>query len=301
MTSKVRLASAPINWGIESPDGAGNPAVDDLLQNTADAGYTGFELGPLYLLGANAGAIERNLKRYGLDAVAYWVAVPLAEPFGDASEHEVREALGVLKAIGADRLIVSDFGDARRMEIVSRVEEFPDTWWTQNDWDEVRRSFTAIAKLGAEYGVPIAMHPHVGGHIESGREIEKALEAIDGISVSVCLDTGHILLGGTDSIPLLRTLGSRVTHVHAKDVEPGLLAKMKAGEIDYMTAVGQGLYCDLGDGVVDWEGFAAAIDENEYVGWVVAEEDQILVPGRRAPFDSNVRNRAFLGNLLGIA
>jgi inosose dehydratase len=165
----------------------------------------------------------------------------------------------------------------------------------------VRRSFIAIAGLGAEYGVPVAMHPHVGGHIESGREIEKALDAIAETPVAVCLDTGHIRIGGIDSIPLMRRLGSRVTHIHAKDVEPNLLARMQAGEIDYVSAVGQGLYCDLGEGIVDWEGFADAVQEIEFDGWVVAEEDQILVPGRQEPFESNVRNRAFLADLLGIS
>lgn len=301
MTSKVRLASAPINWGIESPDGEGNPSVAEMLQNTVDAGYTGFELGPLYFLGKNAASISRNLDRFDLDAVAYWVAVPLEQPFGGSVEAEVREALQTLKAIDADLLIVSDFGDPRRLEIVSRVEAFPETKWTDEDWAEVRRSFIAIAELGEEYGVPVAMHPHVGGHIESGPEIEKALEAIEGTPVTVCLDTGHIRLGGIDSIPLLRRLGSQVTHIHAKDVEPDLLAKMQAGEIDYMSAVAMGLYCDLGEGFIDWPGFASVIDEIGYDGWVVAEEDQVLVPGREAPFESNIKNRAFLAKLLGVS
>lgn len=300
MASKVRLASAPINWGIESPDGEGNPTVDELLKNSAEAGYTGFELGPLYFLGSDAAAIGQKLDQHGLESVAYWVAVPLEQPFGVSAEAEVREALEILKLIDADVLIVSDFGDARRLEIISRVEQFPDAWWSDDDWAEVRRSFIALAELGNEYGIPIALHPHVGGHIESGREIEKALEAIDGTPITVCLDTGHMRLGGTDSIPLLRRLGALVTHIHAKDVEPTLLAQMQAGEIDYETAVGQGLYCDLGEGVVDWDGFAAAIDEIGYEGWVVAEEDQILVPGRQAPFESNIRNRAFLAELLGV-
>lgn len=301
MAAKVRLASAPINWGIESPDGVGNPTVDELLKNTLGAGYTGFELGPLYFLGENADAINQTLKRYRLDAVAYWVAVPLEQPFGGDVEAELREALSTLKSIGADVLIVSDFGNADRLAIVSRVEEFPNSWWTDDDWAEVRRSFIAIAALGEEFGIPIAMHPHVGGHIESGREIEHAIAAIEGTPVTVCLDTGHIRIGGIDSIPLMRRLGARVTHIHAKDVEPNLLAKLQSGEIDYVAAVGEGLYCDLGEGIVDWDGFAAAIDEIGFEGWVVAEEDQILVPGRQAPFESNTRNRAFLAELLGVS
>ncbi len=300
MAAKVRLASAPINWGIESADGDGNPSVDEVLQNSAEAGYTGFELGPLFFLGKQADEITARLKRYRLEAVAFWMAVPLEEPFGGEVETEIRQALGILKAIGANLLIVSDFGDPERLKIISRVEGFPDTWWSDDDWVEVRRSLIAIAELGREYGIPVAMHPHVGGHIESGREIEKALAAIDGTPVTVCLDTGHIRIGGTDSIPLMRRLGSQITHIHAKDVDPTLLARLQAGEIDYDTAVGQGLYCDLGKGIVDWDGFATAVDQNGYQGWVVAEEDQILVPGRQAPFVSNIKNRAFLAQLLGV-
>lgn len=301
MAARVRLASAPINWGIESPDGAGNPSVNEVLQNSVDAGYTGFELGPLHFLGDDAEAIAAHLKAFGLDSVAYWVAVPLEQPFGGAAKAEVIDALETLKAIGAEHLLVSDFGNDARLAYVSRTEDHPETWWNEDDWAEVRRSFIAIAELGQEYGVDVSVHPHVGGHIESGREIERVLEAIEGTPITVCIDTGHIRIGGIDSIPLMRRLGARVTHIHAKDVEPNLLTRMQGGEIGYFQAVGEGLYCDLGQGIVDWDGFAQAIAEIGYSGWVVAEEDQLLVPGRRAPFDSNIANRAFLAELLGVS
>jgi inosose dehydratase len=165
----------------------------------------------------------------------------------------------------------------------------------------VRQSFIALAELGKEYGIDISVHPHVGGHIESGREIELALQAIEDTAITVCIDTGHIRIGGIDSIPLMRRLGARVTHIHAKDVEPNLLATLQQGEIGYVEAVGEGLYCDLGQGIVDWDGFALAIEEIGYTGWVVAEEDQLLVPGRRAPSESNIGNRAFLAKLLGVS
>lgn len=301
MATRVRLASAPINWGIESPDGAGNPAADDVLRNSADAGYTGFELGPLHYLGADSEAIGDHLRAFGLEPVAYWMAVPLEQPFGGAVEAGVRDAMETLRVIGARHLLVSDFGDPARMAVISQVEEHPDTWWTDVDWDEVHRSFVAIGELGTEYGIDVSLHPHVGGHIESGREIERALEAIEGTPITVCVDTGHIRIGGIDSIPLMRRLGSRVHHIHAKDVDPDVLARLQRGEIDYATAVGKGLYCDLGTGMVDWPGLAAAVVEIEYAGWVVAEEDQLLVPGRQAPFASNTANRAFLAELLGVS
>lgn len=300
MAANVRLASAPINWGIETPDGPGNPATDEVLQNSVDAGYIGFELGPLHYLGDTPAKIRAKLEEHGLEPVAFWVALPLAAPFGGTAEAEVREALETLRAIGAGHLLISDFGDSARLAVISQVEAHPETWWSDDDWAEVRRSFMAIAVLGQEYGIDVSMHPHVGGHIESGREIEKALTAIEGTTITVCIDTGHIRIGGTDSIPLMLRLGSRVHHIHAKDVEPGILNRLQTGQIDYFSAVGEGLYCDLGHGLVDWNGLAEAVDAIEFDGWVVAEEDQLLVPGRSAPFASNIANRAFLAELLGI-
>lgn len=301
MATTVRLASAPINWGIETPDGAGNPTVDEVLQNSTAAGYTGFELGPLHFLGANAQAIRDQLAAFGLEPVAYWMALPLEQPFGGATEVAVREALETLRSIGAEHLLVSDFGDPARLSIVGRVDAHPETWWSDDDWAEVRRSFIALAKLGDAYGIDISVHPHVGGHIESGREIEKTLVAIEGTGISFCIDTGHIRIGGIDSIPLMRRLGTQVHHIHAKDVDPVIFEEMVREGYGFAEAVGKGLFCDLGTGMVDWHGLADAIEATGYSGWVVAEEDQLLVPGRQAPFASNTANRAFLAQLLGIS
>jgi inosose dehydratase len=84
-------------------------------------------------------------------------------------------------------------------------------------------------------------------------------------------------------------------------VDPTLLARLQGGEIGYGDAVGAGLYCDLGRGMVDWPGLAKVIDEVGYEGWVLAEEDQLLVPGCQAPFASNIANRAFLAQLFGVS
>ena len=301
MAASVRLASAPINWGIETPDHPGNPSIDEVLQNSVEAGYQGFELGPLRFLGPDALTIGDRLEAFGLKPVAYWMAIPLAQPFGGQVEADVHVALGVLHALTARHLLISDFGDPERMAVISRVEAHPETWWSDDDWAEARKTFQALAALGKDYGVDVSLHPHVGGHIESPREIEKALEAIDGSAISVCIDTGHIRIGGTDAIPLMRRLGSKVHHIHAKDVDASILARLQRGEIDYAEAVGSGLYCDLGSGMVDWPGLAEAADAIGYRGWVVAEEDQLLSPGRHAPFESNIANRAFLAELFGIS
>ena len=39
------------------------------------------------------------------------------------------------------------------------------------------------------------LHPHVGTMVENGPEVQRVLE---GSSIALCLDTGHLLIGGTD-------------------------------------------------------------------------------------------------------
>jgi inosose dehydratase len=92
----------------------------------------------------------------------------------------------------------------------------------------------------------------------------------------------------------------RVVHVHAKDIDEAVLERMQTGELDYESAVGAGLYCNLGVGMVDWDGFRDSLQHGGYTGWVVAEQDRLLLPDSRDPYDSNHRNAMFLRALLGI-
>jgi inosose dehydratase len=182
-----------------------------------------------------------------------------------------------------------------RSAIVARVEAHPETWWTDDDWRLVVETLGAIADLAAERGLVVAYHPHVGTHVESRREIDRLIGATDASTVKLCLDTGHILIGGTDPVDILNDAGERIVHVHAKDVDGAFLARLQRGEMSYDDGVRDGLYCDLGDGLVDWSGVAANLAAH---GWVVAEQDRQLTIGDPAPVTSLRRNRAFLRRLL---
>jgi inosose dehydratase len=77
-----------------------------------------------------------------------------------------------------------------------------------------------------------------------------------------------------------------------------VLARMRAGDFNYFGAVDEGLYCDLGEGVVDWGGIAAGLKRFGFTGWVVVEQDLRLTPGDPRPVASLRRNREFIRQLL---
>ena len=70
-------------------------------------------------------------------------------------------------------------------------------------------------------------------------------------AIGLCLDTGHLLIGGADPVALARDHAARSRHVHLKDVDAGWAARVRSGEVGYTEAVRQGMYRPLGQGDVD--------------------------------------------------
>jgi inosose dehydratase len=139
-----------------------------------------------------------------------------------------------------------------------------------------RRLLANLDRLNAEAtrrGIGAVLHPHVGTMVETGPEVERVLA---GSGIGLCLDTGHLLIGGTDPAELARQAGDRIAHVHAKDVDHGLAVRVRAGELTYTEGVRAGMYRPLGDGDIDFGAEAEALDKHGYRGWWVLEQDTIL-------------------------
>jgi inosose dehydratase len=117
------------------------------------------------------------------------------------------------------------------------------------------------------------LHPHVGTMIENTAEVQRVLE---GSSISLCLDTGHLLIGGTDPAELTRQAPERVAHVHFKDVDAGLAKNVQDGRWTYTEGVTRGMYRPLGTGDVDVTAIVEHLTERGYDGWYTLEQDTIL-------------------------
>jgi inosose dehydratase len=297
MPDRYQLASAPINWGIGpvTPDG---PAPDAILDAVAAAGYVGCELGTYSLFGTTSDEVLACFRPRNLALVTTWHEVDMARPLSEKDAAQLRHLLEILVAGGASVILVSDLITEERLGVVARVEDHPETWWNDRDWTQVRETLRDVAAIAGAYGVEVAIHPHVGGHVESGAEIRRVLDLTAGDPIKLCLDTGHIRIGGSDPIALLARECDRLVHVHAKDVDGDVLGRLQRSELSFFEAVGAGLFADLGRGIVDWQGLNLGLAACDYRGWVVAEQDRLLEPGNPEPFASNRRNYDFLNRLL---
>jgi inosose dehydratase len=97
---------------------------------------------------------------------------------------------------------------------------------TRPTLDEAWATLDRIDVVAAKHDVRAVLHPHVGTMIENGDEVQRLLE---GASISLCLDTGHLLIGGTDPAEPTRQVPQRIAHTHIKDVDLSLARQVQFG------------------------------------------------------------------------
>jgi inosose dehydratase len=252
----IAIAGAPISWGVcEVPGWGYQLPVERVLREMADIGLTATELGPAGFLPSDPGPL---LAGYGLTALGGFVPVVLHED----GPHLARAFDGF------------SAGDVLVLAAATGVDGYDER--PALDAAGWKRLLTNLDQLNLEAtsrGITAVLHPHVGTMVENGPEVERVLS---GSGIALCLDTGHLLIGGTDPVSLAQQAGDRIAHVHAKDVSEALAARVRAGDLTYTEAVRDGMYRPLGDGDIDFGAVASALDKHAYRGWWVLEQDTIL-------------------------
>jgi inosose dehydratase len=262
MTGAERIAAAPISWGVcEVPGWGEQLGPERVLGEMRDIGIAATEAGPEGFLPEPAQAAEL-VRSFGLRLVGGFVPATLHARGGIEA---VERAAELFSAADADVLIVAAVGTADGYD--ARPELSADAWRALLD------GLDAAGELCAARGLACALHPHVGTVVEDRADVERVLEAS---TVDLCLDTGHLLIGGTDPVALARDAAERVSHVHLKDVDAELVTRVLAGELAYSDAVRAGLYRPLGQGALDVGGLVASLEGRGYDGWYVLEQDLML-------------------------
>ncbi len=259
----IRVAGAPISWGVcEVPGWGHQMTADRVLAEMSGAGLSATEFGPDGFLPADPDERAALLAGYGLTAVGGFVPVVLHEPGYDPLPDVERALAG--------------FGAARTLVLAAATgtdgyDRRPDL--TAEGWRALLANLGRIADHAAGSGITTALHPHVGTMVERTAEVERVLDDSEAL---LCLDTGHLLVGGTDPAEIARRAPGRIAHVHLKDVDAAAAEGVRAGKATYTDAVRDGMYRPLGEGDVDLAGIVAALTAVGYDGWYVMEQDTVL-------------------------
>jgi len=210
----------------------------DVLDRVAAAGYDGVQFSG-GLGDAAAGEVRDRLDEHGLDVTPAHVGI------GDIEDNTEAVLDTYADALGCAGVVVPHLGE-EHFESADAIDETADR-------------LSALANdLGAG-GVDLHYHNHAHEFTDLGDEtgFERFIEATEDVYIE--LDVGWAQTGGADPIDLIERYGDRVPLIHMKD----------------MTAGGE--FAEIGEGVVDMAGCAAAAAEADGE-WLIYEHDEPADP-----------------------
>jgi inosose dehydratase len=288
----TRLAGAPISWGVCEVPGWGEELPPDrVLGEMRGLGLRATEFGPVGYFGDSPREVRERLDRHGLELVGGFLPVVLHDAVAQAGSLELARSTAELYAACGGTLLVS--------AVVLDAAWSPPRDLDGQEWRTLLDGLARLDELAVEHGLEHVLHPHAGSLVERAVDVERVL---GDSSIRLCLDTGHLAIGGADPLALVNDAFDRIGHVHLKDVDGEVALRLRGGELGLVEAVQHGLFRPLGDGDVPVADVVAALARRGYYGWLVLEQDTALDAVPRAgggPVDDVRRSIDFLRSIDG--
>jgi inosose dehydratase len=300
----LRVGNAPCSWGtLEFAETQGEQiGYSRMLDELAETGYTGTELGDWGYMPTDPHALRDELSRRGLTMLGAFVPVGLK----DRSAH----AAGVCNAVKTARLLASVASEPKpylvladangtapeRTRKAGRIT--PDLSLSDEEWRTFADGADSVARaVQSEAGLRTVFHHHCAGYVETPDEIARFLEMTDPELIGLVFDTGHYVYGSgeCDATMGLERFKGRIRYIHFKDCQPGVAGRARVEQWDYFEALRHGVFCELGKGCVDFTAVVAWLKKVRYDGFVLVEQD--ILPGMGSPKESAGRNRQYLRSI----
>ncbi len=309
--SKIRIANAPCSWGSLEFEGLEGQAIPyrQMLDELKETGYEGTELGDYGYMPVGPGQLHDEIDNR--DLVMLGAFVPVALRDADAHQAGLEESLKVARLLadvaekgGYEQLpflaLADDNGtDALRTKNAGRTS--PEMSLTDEQWNVFARGAEDIARaVKSQTGLRTVFHHHCAGFVERPDEVARLLEMTDADLLGLVLDTGHYTYGSGKNDPkvvleALQLFTGRIWYMHFKDCHPQIADTARDEGWDYFEAVRRGVFCELGQGCVDFPAVLRWLKQQDYNGWIVVEQD--VLPGMGSPKESAQRNRQYLRSL----
>ncbi len=243
-----------------------------VLNEMRSVGLHATELGPDRYLPTEPRELETLLESYELSLIGAFVPLTLyrAELASETLSY-CRRASGTLAGAGSSIMVLGPSSHLDGYDTPVTLSE--------EEWDLFFENLERVVEINEEDGLTTAVHPHWGMAVERPEHIDRLLECSD---AGICLDTGHIYLGGGDPVAIAEQAGKRVVHVHLKDVDEAKAQDVLTGATPFRQAVIEDLFVPLGEGAVDIAGVIRHLESIGFDGWYVLEQD-VSLKGEPAP------------------
>lgn len=273
--SKIGLV--PLNWRFT------DERKSEVIAKFAEYGFLGIQVSEKQ---ANSSEYRNLFTKHSIAAAELYIAIKCdTKSIAENSDEETKRQIDSAKNANVEMIVFAVDGDAVRDRIASNVHQGPAL--TPEGLTELAEHFNKWSKYSNSLGMRASFHPHAATYIETSEETAALFSKLDE-KVGLCLDVGHWLVGGGDPVAAVKEYNSRITHVHIKDVDPQVLAKLKAGKYEGMDiAVTQDkLFAPAGTGALDLDGLVDSLNQVGFSGWLMSEQDSAWEPSEEKSLES---------------
>jgi len=253
-------------------------SADRVLDEIAEAGYSGTELGPYGFLPTNPGELRAALAQRKLTLCSAFIEMDLGNAATlEAGIATVLTSAKLISQAGATLLVLSDEITPARNAAAGRPEVGNTLSWSEAEWKNAKVAVGKVIEECRTLGLRVAFHHHAGTHVETPQEVDRLFSLFPPAALGLCLDTGHYVYGGGDVVAYLERHVSRVWCVHLKDIYADKLAEARQKKLNFHDAVRLGVFAPLGKGSIDFSRVLSLLKKGNFEGWLVVEAD--VLPG----------------------
>jgi sugar phosphate isomerase/epimerase len=249
------------------------PLTLETITNAKKLGYDAIEVGAGWLNSPALQQVEANLPALRDALVEHQIGINAVAIYGSAVEASVDEAVAyygramkVARALGCS--------------VVAGMTGRDNSKTFDDNLPLFKARFTPIAKLAEEQGIHIAFEPWPGsvqGHgpyhwtnMATTPELwDKLFEAVPNLALGLEYDPSHLAWQEIDYLQVIRDYGSRIYHMHAKDIV------IDQAKLKHVGVHGRGWWRFVipGLGQLDWKAIFAALKQVDYRGDVAVEHE----------------------------
>jgi inosose dehydratase len=293
--NKVQLGITPTLWWNDD-----FPSIDigipfgQCVSEMALAGFQGCSIGHKYP--TDPAILKPALDLRGLRVSEPWVSTYFTlSDMREQTLQDFHKKMQFIKTMGATDMVVAELGHAVHPLPVAVFANRP--IFDDRQWGELCDGLNQLGEIANANGMRLCYHPHMGTGVMVTHDIDRLMgNTLPGL-VHLLLDTGHLAFAGADPLHVTKQYGSRIKHVHLKDVRADVITRVREENLSFHDAIEAGVFTVPGDGAIDFVPIFAALAEAGFEGWLVVEAEQD--PAKANPLEYAKMARSYLRQTLG--
>lgn len=293
---KIVLGIAPIAWtNDDMPALGGKNSFEQCVSEAALTGFVGTEVGGKFP--TDPTVLKKALDLRGLQIASQWFSSFLCTTSYEENEKNFIEQLDFLEAVGANRINVCELSYNLFAEECSIFGDNKPIA-SDTEWERLTKGLNQLGRIATKRGFKLCFHHHMATVVQTIEETKRLMDNTSIDNVYLCYDTGHFTFSGEDAVEAAKLFGTRIGHVHLKDIRKGKMAMAIKEGYKFRKAVVEGCFTVPGDGCVDYAGVFKVLDKIGYEGWFIVEAEQD--PLEADPFEYALKARKYIKKMTGL-